>query len=332
MIPTRNLLSMELNEEEIEPSAVRPESLQEFIGQQQLKQNLSIFIGAAKARNEALDHVLFYGPPGLGKTTLSRIIAKELGAEMRTTSGPMLAKPGDLAAILTNLQSGDVLFIDEIHRLSSTVEEILYSAMEDFSIDIIIGDGPAARTVKIDIPKFTLVGATTRLGMLTNPLRDRFGIPMKLDFYNQDELAAVVQRSSRILNIALDDEAAAGLAKCARGTPRIAIRLLRRVRDFANYQGDSTIGAELVQSALSALNIDILGLDRLDYLYLNFIATNFEGGPVGIETIAAGLSEDRDTIEDTIEPYLMQIGFVARTARGRMLTQNCVNYLADHAV
>jgi len=331
MISARNLLSMELNEEEIEPSSVRPDSLQEFIGQQQLKKNLSIFIGAAKARNEALDHVLFYGPPGLGKTTLSRIIAKELGAEMRTTSGPMLAKPGDLAAILTNLQAGDVLFIDEIHRLSSTVEEILYSAMEDFSIDIIIGDGPAARTVKIDIPRFTLVGATTRLGMLTNPLRDRFGIPMKLDFYSHDELAAVVQRSSGILGIGLDEAAAAGLAKCARGTPRIAIRLLRRVRDFANYQGDATIGKELVESALSALNIDILGLDRLDYLYLNFIAVNFDGGPVGIETIAAGLSEDRDTIEDTIEPYLMQIGFVARTARGRILTQNCINYLADHA-
>ena len=329
MMSSRDMLRMELNEEEIEPVNVRPDNLQEFIGQQSLKSNLSIFIGAAKARGEALDHVLFYGPPGLGKTTLSRIIAKELGAEIHTTSGPMLSKPGDLAAILTNLQAGDVLFIDEIHRLSSTVEEILYSAMEDFFIDIIIGDGPAARTVKIDIPKFTLVGATTRLGMLTNPLRDRFGIPLKLDFYNQEELAQVINRSSKILNVVMQPDAAANLAQCSRGTPRIALRLLRRVRDFANYQGDITISKELVESALQALSIDVLGLDGLDYRYLNFIATNFEGGPVGIETIAAGLSEDRDTIEDTIEPYLMQIGFVSRTLRGRVLTQNCINYLAQ---
>lgn len=329
MMSSRDLLRMELNAEEIEPSSLRPDSLQEFIGQHNLKSNLSIFIGAAKARGEALDHVLFYGPPGLGKTTLSRIIAKELGAEIRTTSGPMLAKTGDLAAILTNLQAGDVLFIDEIHRLSSTVEEILYSAMEDFFIDIIIGDGPAARTVKIDIPKFTLVGATTRLGMLTNPLRDRFGIPLKLDFYNHDELAQVINRNGRVLNVAIHEDAAISLAKCSRGTPRIALRLLRRVRDFANYQGDVVISKALVDSALEALSIDMLGLDGLDYRYLNFIATNFEGGPVGIETIAAGLSEDRDTIEDTIEPYLMQIGFVSRTLRGRMLTQNCVNYLAQ---
>lgn len=332
MIPARSLLNMELNEEEVDVYSVRPDSLQEFIGQHQLKQNLAIFIGAAKARGEALDHVLFYGPPGLGKTTLSRIIAKELGSEMRTTSGPMLAKPGDLAAILTNLQAGDVLFIDEIHRLSATVEEILYSAMEDFSIDIIIGEGPAARTVKIDIPRFTLVGATTRLGMLTNPLRDRFGIPMKLDFYSHEELALVVKRSSAIFNITLENDAAESLARCARGTPRIVIRLLRRVRDFAHYKGGTVISDDLVQEALSALNIDVMGLDRLDYLYLSFIANNFDGGPVGIDTIATGLSEDRDTIEDTIEPYLMQIGFISRTTRGRILTQNCINYLADHAL
>lgn len=321
---------MGLNEDEVDQSSIRPESLDEFIGQHLLKKNLSIFIGAAKSRNEALDHVLFYGPPGLGKTTLSKIIAKELGAEMRSTAAPMLSKTGDLAAILTNLQQGDVLFIDEIHRLSPAIEEILYSAMEDFSIDIIIGDGPAARTVKIDIPKFTLVGATTRLGMLSNPLRDRFGIPMKLDFYSRDELAAVINRSSRILNVSLTDNASAVLANCSRGTPRIALRLLRRIRDFANYNSTDMVDEDLVGTALNALKIDSLGLDRLDYLYLNFISSNFDGGPVGIETIAAGLSEDRDTIEDTIEPYLMQIGFVARTARGRVLTQNCINYLIEN--
>jgi Holliday junction DNA helicase RuvB len=330
MISGRGLLNMGLNEDEVDQSSIRPESLDEFIGQHLLKKNLSIFIGAAKSRNEALDHVLFYGPPGLGKTTLSKIIAKELGAEMRSTAAPMLSKTGDLAAILTNLQQGDVLFIDEIHRLSPAIEEILYSAMEDFSIDIIIGDGPAARTVKIDIPKFTLVGATTRLGMLSNPLRDRFGIPMKLDFYSRDELAAVINRSSRILNVSLTDNASAVLANCSRGTPRIALRLLRRIRDFANYNSTDMVDEDLVGTALNALKIDSLGLDRLDYLYLNFISSNFDGGPVGIETIAAGLSEDRDTIEDTIEPYLMQIGFVARTARGRVLTQNCINYLIEN--
>ena len=327
----RNLFNRHLNEDDLEPLSLRPQLLQEFIGQKQLKENLNIFIQAAIARQEAMDHVLFYGPPGLGKTTLSRIIAKELGAQIRTTSGPMLAKPGDLAAILTNLQAGDVLFIDEIHRLSATVEEILYSAMEDFAMDLIIGDGPAARTVRIDIPKFTLVAATTRLGMLTNPLRDRFGIPLKLEFYHHDELCLVVQRSGQLLGVVLNEKAAETLAKCSRGTPRIAIRLLRRIRDFAHHQAASEIDDQLVASALSALNIDALGLDRLDYLYLNFIAHNFDGGPVGIETIAAGLSEDRDTIEDTIEPYLMQIGFVARTARGRILTQNCLNYLVDNA-
>lgn len=329
MISGRGLLNMGLNEDEIDQSSIRPETLNEFIGQHALKKNLGIFISAAKSRNEALDHVLFYGPPGLGKTTLSKIISKELGAEMRSTAAPMLSKTGDLAAILTNLQQGDVLFIDEIHRLSASIEEILYSAMEDFSIDIIIGDGPAARTVKIDIPKFTLVGATTRLGMLSNPLRDRFGIPMKLDFYSKEELAAVINRSSKILNISLTDNASGILANCSRGTPRIALRLLRRIRDFANYNATELVDEDLVNTALSALNIDSLGLDRLDYLYLNFISSNFDGGPVGIETIAAGLSEDRDTIEDTIEPYLMQIGFIARTARGRLLTQNCVNYLIE---
>lgn len=329
MISGRGLLNMGLNEDEIDQSSIRPETLDEFIGQHALKKNLGIFISAAKSRNEALDHVLFYGPPGLGKTTLSKIISKELGAEMRSTAAPMLSKTGDLAAILTNLQQGDVLFIDEIHRLPAAIEEILYSAMEDFSIDIIIGDGPAARTVKIDIPKFTLVGATTRLGMLSNPLRDRFGIPMKLDFYSKEELAAVINRSSKILNISLTDDASGILANCSRGTPRIALRLLRRIRDFANYNATEFVDEDLVNTALSALNIDSLGLDRLDYLYLNFISSNFDGGPVGIETIAAGLSEDRDTIEDTIEPYLMQIGFIARTARGRVLTQNCINYLIE---
>ena len=306
---------------------LRPKKLNEFIGQHDLKKNLSIFINATKARGEALDHVLFYGPPGLGKTTLSQIIANELEVGVKMSSGPVLTKSGDLAAILTNLQENDVLFIDEIHRLPSAVEEVLYSAMEDFYIDIIIGEGPAARAVKISLPKFTLVGATTRLGLLTNPLKDRFGIPLKLDFYNREELVKVVERGAILYNINIDMQAAFELAKRSRGTPRIAMRLLKRVRDFAEHLKSAKVGLEEIKETLNSLDIDEFGLDKLDRKYINYIAENYKGGPVGIETIAAGLSEDKDTLEDTIEPYLLQIGFLARTPRGRMLTEACLKHL-----
>lgn len=321
------LITPELQIEENQEVVLRPQKLADFIGQSQLKQNLKIFIDAARARKEPLDHVLFYGPPGLGKTTLSQIISKELGVGFKAVSGPVLSKTGELAAILTNLQANDILFIDEIHRLNNTVEELLYSAMEDFCIDLIIGDGPAARTVKINLQKFTLVGATTRLGLLTNPLRDRFGIPMKLDFYSVEELQLVVKRTASILNIAITDDASLELAKCSRGTPRISIRLLKRIRDFAEYKKQKNVNLQLVQESLVSLGVDNLGLDAFDHKYLTYIVDNYRGGPVGIETIAAGLSEDKDTIEDTIEPYLMQIGFVARTPRGRVLTANALSHL-----
>jgi Holliday junction DNA helicase RuvB len=306
---------------------LRPQKLSDFIGQGALKQNLKVFIEAAKQRGESLDHVIFYGPPGLGKTTLSQIVAKELQVGFKSTSGPMLSKPGDLAAILTNLKTNEILFIDEIHRLTSSVEEVLYSAMEDFTIDLVIGEGPAARAVKINLPRFTLIGATTRLGLLTNPLRDRFGIPLKLDFYSHNELQSVIIRGAELLNIAIAVDAANELAKCARGTPRIAIRLLKRIRDFASYQQTESITRELVNTSLRALGVDKVGLDGFDYKYLKYIAENYNGGPVGIETIAAGLSEDRETIEDTIEPYLMQLGFISRTPRGRVLSQNALQHM-----
>jgi Holliday junction DNA helicase RuvB len=321
------LITPELQTEEFQEVILRPQKLADFIGQTQLKQNLKIFIDAAKSRKEALDHVLFYGPPGLGKTTLSQIISKELGVGFKQTSGPVLSKTGELAAILTNLQANDILFIDEIHRLNTAVEELLYSAMEDFCIDLIIGDGPAARTVKINLQKFTLVGATTRLGLLSNPLRDRFGIPLKLDFYDTAELQQVVTRTANILNIPISADASLELAKCSRGTPRIAIRLLKRIRDFAEHKKQKTIDLKIVKDSLISLGVDNLGLDSFDHKYLSYIIENYKGGPVGIETIAAGLSEDKDTIEDTIEPYLMQIGFVARTPRGRMLTANAFKHL-----
>jgi Holliday junction DNA helicase RuvB len=314
-------------EDEIGEGHLRPQKLQDFIGQTQLKKNLSVFINAAKSRKESLDHVLFYGPPGLGKTTLSQIISRELGVGFKSTSGPILSKAGDLAAILTNLQENDVLFIDEIHRLPTAVEEMLYPAMEDFTIDLIIGEGPAARTVKINLPKFTLVGATTRLGLLSNPLRDRFGIPLKLDFYQVHELQKVVERGSGILNVQIIEEASHEIARCARGTPRVAIRLLRRVRDFAELKTSNNIDHTFVKESLTALGVDANGLDAFDHKYLRFIAENYAGGPVGVETIAAALAEDKNTIEDTIEPYLMQIGFLARTPRGRVLTTNAVKYL-----
>ena len=303
-----------------EDNTLRPQTLGDFVGQAAARANLKVFIEAAKARGEALDHVLFVGPPGLGKTTLAQIMAKELGVNFRSTSGPVIAKAGDLAALLTNLEERDVLFIDEIHRLNPAVEEILYPAMEDFQLDLIIGEGPAARSVKIDLAKFTLVAATTRLGLLTTPLRDRFGIPVRLNFYTVDELEYIVRRGARIMQMGISPDGALEVARRSRGTPRIAGRLLRRVRDFALVAGAEIVDRRIADEALSRLEVDSRGLDQLDRRYLDMIARNFGGGPVGIETIAAGLSEPRDAIEDIIEPYLIQQGFLQRTPRGRVLT------------
>lgn len=311
----------------ITENSLRPLDLNDFIGQEDLKNNLKVFIESAKIRKEHLDHTLFYGPPGLGKTTLSHIIANEMGVGFKSTSGPILSKAGDLAAILTNLQPNDVLFIDEIHRLHSTVEEVLYSAMEDFKLDIIIGEGPAARTIKIDLPKFTLVAATTRLGLLSNPLRDRFGIPLKLNFYKPAELAKIIIRDCNILNAKINDDAALEIANRSRGTARIAIRLLKRIRDFSIVAKKEVIDNEIVNLALNRLNVDKIGLDSSDLKYLNFIIGNYQGGPVGIDTIAAGLSEERDSIEDTIEPYLIQCGFINKTPRGRVVTAVAYRHL-----
>ncbi len=315
---------------EIEQSAegaLRPLSLEEFIGQQDLRDNLSIFIGAAKKREQAMDHVLLFGPPGLGKTTLAQIVAKELGVGFRATSGPVIAKSGDLAAILTNLQENDVLFIDEIHRLNPAVEEILYPAMEDGKLDLIIGEGPAARSVQIELAPFTLVGATTRSGLLTNPLRDRFGIPLRLEFYSAPELASIVARTARLLDMPLSDDGALEIAKRSRGTPRIAGRLTRRVRDFYDASGLNQANCRLVDEALSRLDVDGSGLDTMDRRYLKCIVDNYGGGPVGVDTLAAALSEQRDMIEDVIEPYLMQQGLVQRTPRGRMISARGCEYL-----
>lgn len=308
-------------------SSLRPTLLNEFIGQTELKENLKVFIESAKLRGENLDHILFYGPPGLGKTTLSHIVSQELDVGFKSTSGPILSKAGDLAAILTNLQPNDVLFIDEIHRLHTAVEEILYSAMEDFKLDIIIGEGPSARSIKIDLPKFTLIGATTRLGLLSNPLKDRFGIPLKLNFYTHEELKTIIKKDCEILNNKIDEDGALEIAKRSRGTPRIAIRLLKRIRDFAIVARKTIIDKEIVDLALTRLNIDKVGLDTSDRKYLNFIADNYQGGPVGIDTISAGLSEERDSIEDTIEPYLIQCGFINKTPRGRVLTQTALKHM-----
>ncbi|MGN6551019.1 MAG: Holliday junction branch migration DNA helicase RuvB [Pararhizobium sp.] len=330
MSDAARLISSQKRGEDVEQS-LRPQSLDEFVGQAAARANLKVFIEAAKSRGEALDHVLFVGPPGLGKTTLAQIMAKELGVNFRATSGPVIAKAGDLAALLTNLEENDVLFIDEIHRLSPAVEEILYPAMEDFQLDLIIGEGPAARSVKIDLAKFTLVAATTRLGLLTNPLRDRFGIPVRLNFYTVDELESIVRRGARIMNLPMDEEGAREIARRARGTPRIAGRLLRRVRDFAEVARAETVTRDISDKALSRLEVDALGLDELDRRYLTMIARNFGGGPVGIETIAAGLSEPRDAIEDIIEPYLIQQGFIQRTPRGRLLTANAWKHLGMDA-
>ena len=315
---TDPLLSATRRPEDID-AALRPKTLDEFVGQKAARENLRIFIAAAKARGDALDHVLFFGPPGLGKTTLAQIVARELGVGFRATSGPVIAKSGDLAALLTNLEDGDVLFIDEIHRLAPAVEEILYPAMEDRALDLMIGEGPSARSVRIDLPKFTLVGATTRQGLLTTPLRDRFGIPVRLHFYTVDELEKVVTRAAALLDLDIAPDGAAEVAKRSRGTPRIAGRLLRRVRDFANVAGDATVTRTIADAALTRLEVDALGLDAMDRRYLTMIADIYKGGPVGVETLAAGLSEPRDTIEEVIEPYLIQLGLVARTTRGRCL-------------
>ncbi|WP_260927800.1 Holliday junction branch migration DNA helicase RuvB [Novosphingobium sp. 9] len=298
---------------------MRPKSLEEFVGQIAAKDNLRVFIESAKSRREAMDHTLFFGPPGLGKTTLAQIIARELGVGFRATSGPVIAKAGDLAALLTNLEQGDVLFIDEIHRLNPVVEEVLYPAMEDRALDLIIGEGPSARSVRIDLPPFTLVGATTRQGLLQTPLRDRFGIPVRLQFYTVEELEKVVARGAGLLGIGIDRGGATEIARRARGTPRVAGRLLRRVRDFAHVAGSDLVTRAIADDALTRLEIDSIGLDSQDHRYLRMIAEIYKGGPVGVETLAAGLSEPRDTIEEVIEPYLIQLGMVARTARGRCL-------------
>ena len=324
---SRSLVTAERRDEDAAEASLRPQRLVDFVGQGQARANLRVFIEAARARKEALDHVLFVGPPGLGKTTLAQIVARELGVNFRATSGPVIAKAGDLAALLTNLEERDVLFIDEIHRLNPAVEEILYPAMEDFQLDLIIGEGPAARSVKIDLVRFTLVGATTRAGLLTNPLRDRFGIPIRLNFYSEAELEEIVNRGARVLRIGMTADGANEIARRARGTPRIAGRLLRRVRDFAHVAGTDTINRAIADRALLALEVDASGLDGMDRRYLTTIAVNYGGGPVGVDTIAAALSEPRDAIEEIIEPFLIQQGFVQRTPRGRLLTASAFRHL-----
>ena len=320
------LIAAERKPEDLD-AALRPKTLDDFVGQKAARENLRVFIGAAKSRGEAMDHVLFFGPPGLGKTTLAQIVARELGVGFRATSGPVIAKSGDLAALLTNLEEGDVLFIDEIHRLQPAVEEVLYPAMEDRVLDLMIGEGPSARSVRIELPRFTLVGATTRQGLLTTPLRDRFGIPIRLQFYTVDELEHVVTRAARLMSMGLTPDGATEVARRSRGTPRIAGRLLRRVRDFAHMAGDLTVDRKVADAALTRLEVDGLGLDAMDRRYLLMIADIYRGGPVGVETIAAGLSEPRDTVEEVIEPYLIQLGLLARTARGRCLTGRAWTHL-----
>ena len=326
MTPDNPVTAIETEEDRHE-GEVRPQLLQYFIGQRSLRENLNVFVGAARSRGEPLDHVLFSGPPGLGKTTLAYIVARELGVGLRTTSGPVLAKAGDLAAILTNLEALDVLFIDEIHRLNPTVEEILYPAMEDGRLDLIIGEGPSARSIQIELPPFTLVGATTRSGLLTTPLRERFGIPLRLEFYNIDDLVQIVQRAAKVLKIEITAEGATEIASRSRGTPRVAVRLLRRVRDFASVAGVTAVSIQLAAEALERLEVDQRGLDVMDRRYLACIAQNYNGGPVGADTLAAALSEQRDAIEEVIEPYLLQSGLLQRTPRGRILTLNAYRHL-----
>ena len=314
-------------DDDYQNSSLRPQSLEEFIGQKQIRGNLRVFIDAAKGRQEAMDHVLLHGPPGLGKTTLAQIIARELGVNFRMTSGPTITKAGDLSALLTNLSPKDVLFIDEIHRLNPTIEEVLYPAMEDFQLDLMIGEGPAARSLRIDLPPFTLIAATTRSGLITTPLRDRFGIPMRLQFYAEDELEEIIKRAADKLSFNITTDGANEIARRSRGTPRVAGRLLRRVRDFEGVLFSEVIDANAADSALGRLEVDNLGLDAMDKRYLNCIARNFSGGPVGVDTLAAALSEQRDVIEEVIEPYLLQQGFIDRTPRGRVLSPNAYDYL-----
>lgn len=320
LLPDENL------EDSLNPS-LRPEALEEFTGQQEVRQNLKVFVEAAKARRESLDHTLLFGPPGLGKTTLAQIIAREMGVNFKATSGPVIARAGDLAAILTNLQAHDVLFIDEIHRLNPAIEEILYPAMEDFKLDLMIGEGPAARSIQIDLPKFTLVGATTRSGLLTQPLRERFGIPLRLQFYTEDELIHIITRSARLLGHEIEPEGAQEIARRSRGTPRIAGRLIRRVRDFSIVEDSKEITVKIAKMALDRLGVDPLGLDAQDRRYLTYMAEFYRGGPVGVETLAAALSEQKDTLEEVVEPYLIQQGLIQRTSRGRQLTDLAYDHL-----
>ena len=321
------IVDPEIAEDDYQNSSLRPQNLKEFIGQRQIRSNLRVFIDAAKGRQEAMDHVLFHGPPGLGKTTLAQIVARELGVNFRMTSGPTITKAGDLSALLTNLLPKDVLFIDEIHRLNPSVEEVLYPAMEDFQLDLMIGEGPAARSLRIDLPPFTLIAATTRSGLITTPLRDRFGIPMRLQFYGQEELEEIIKRAAEKLSFKITTDGAKEIARRSRGTPRVAGRLLRRVRDFAGVLFSGAIDAEAADAALVRLEVDNLGLDAMDKRYLNCIAQNYSGGPVGADTLAAALSEQRDVIEEVIEPYLLQQGFIDRTPRGRVLSSNAYEHL-----